>query len=120
MNAKTCPVPPRLKLMFTIVKRELGDKVAAFYREQGITFHMISPGYGAAGLEIRDFLGFSETEKDMLLSVASEEQIEELLPLAIHEFDLDSPDTGIIFTVPLAGISGPKALLYVMGFSEKE
>lgn len=119
MQHKTCPVPQNIKFVFTIVKRDVGEKVASFYRERGISYNMISPGYGAAGLEIRDYLGFSETEKDIILSVATEEILEKVIPEVVREFDLESPDTGVLFSIPIAGISGPKALLYVTGYEEK-
>ena len=120
MQPKICPVPQKLKLLVTIVKRDAGDHVAAFLRERGISYNLIAPAYGAFGLELRDYLGFSETEKDIVISVATEGELPGLLSAVNEEFSLDEPDTGISFTIPLAGISGPQALMYVTGFAEKE
>ncbi|MDD3349860.1 MAG: hypothetical protein PHC40_03270 [Eubacteriales bacterium] len=119
MTQKTCPVPQNLKFVFTIVKRDVGEAVAAFYRSHAISYNFISPGYGAAGLEIRDYLGFSETEKDIVISVCTEEELAKVLPAVVEEFDLEKPDSGILFSIPVAGISGPRALLYVTGYEEE-
>ncbi|MDD4584188.1 MAG: hypothetical protein PHR60_08410 [Eubacteriales bacterium] len=109
-----------IKFIITIVKRGDGEKVAAFYRSHGLTFNMISPGYGAAGLEILDYLGLTETEKDMIISIAKEDQVHEILPLVEETFHLKAPGNGIVFTVPITGISGSTAFYYVTGCEKKE
>ncbi|MGI6733358.1 MAG: hypothetical protein ACOX4J_04205 [Anaerovoracaceae bacterium] len=119
MEHTTCPVPKKMKLLITILNMDDGEEIAAFYRDHGITFNMIAPAYGAAGLEIKDYLGLTNTEKDLVISIADEDKIQEILP-KIREFkDLDKPNTGIAFTIPLVGISGPKALRYVSGYDER-
>lgn len=120
MQPKICPIPQKLKLLITIVKRDTGDYVTAFLRERGISYNLIAPAYGSFGLELRDYLGFSETEKDIVISVATEDELPGLLRAVSEEFSLDEPDTGILFTIPLAGVSGPQALMYVTGFAENE
>lgn len=119
MEQDVCAVPRKLLLLITIVNREAGEDVAALYRANGITFNMISPGYGAAGLEILDYLGLTETEKDIVFSIAPDEKIRDILPLVNDLFNLKDPGTGIAFTIPVSGVSGPKALHYISGFWEK-
>ena len=57
MEHTTCPVPKRMKLLITILNKDDGEEMVAFYRDHGITFNMIAPAHGAAGLEIMDYLG---------------------------------------------------------------
>ncbi len=119
MEHTTSPVPKRMKLLITILNKDDGEEVAAFYRKHGLTFNMIAPAYGAAGLEIMDYLGLTSTEKDMLISMADEDKIRMILPDLQKTFGLDKPNSGIAFTIPLAGISGPKALRYVSGHDDR-
>ncbi len=119
MEYTTCPVPKRMKLLITIVNKDDGERVAAFYRSHGLTFNMISPAYGAAGLEVMDFFGLTDTEKDMVISIAEEDKINTIIPGVRDVFGLERPNTGIAFTIPLSGISGPRALRYVSGFQER-
>lgn len=119
MEHTTCPVPKRMKLLITILNKDDGEEMVAFYRDHGITFNMIAPAHGAAGLEIMDYLGLTDMEKDMVLSVADEDKIHEILTKIKEVIDLERPNTGIAFTIPLAGISGPKALRYVCGYEER-
>ena len=118
MEHTTCPVPKKMKLLITILNKNDGEEVAAFYRAHGMTFNMIAPAYGAAGLEIMDYLGLSNTEKDMIVSIATADTVNAILPVIRRKFNLDKPNTGIAFTIPLAGISGPRALHYVSGYEE--
>ncbi|MGI6727154.1 MAG: hypothetical protein ACOX4P_01125 [Anaerovoracaceae bacterium] len=119
MEQVTCIIPKKIKLLVSIVKRGDGEKIAAFYRAHGLTFNMISPGYGAAGLEILDYLGLTETEKDIVISIVSEEEIHKILPLVKEKFKLKKPDAGIVFTIPIVGVSGSKALNYAIGFGRR-
>lgn len=119
MEQNSSSVPEKILFLITIMNRDKGEDVAAFYRENGLTFNLISPGYGAAGLEILDYLGLTETEKDIVISISTEEKVHKVLPLVNNAFNLNDPGTGIAFTIPIAGISGPKALRYVSGFLER-
>ena len=119
MEHTTCPVPKRMKLLITILNKDDGEEMVAFYRDHGITFNMIAPAHGAAGLEIMDYLGLTDMEKGMVLSVADEDKIHEILTKIKEVIDLERPNTVIAFTIPLAGISGPKALRYVCGYEER-
>lgn len=120
MDNKTCPVPQKLLFLITIVNREDGELAVDFYRAQGIDYVMVAPCYGAAGLELLDFLGMTETEKEMVICVGNEDLVQRVLPLAEKKLQLDEAGKGVAFTIPVAGISGPKALYYVMGHGEKK
>lgn len=119
MDRNTCPVPKKLLFLITIVNGNTGEAVAEYYRTQGLDYIMIAPGYGAAGFEFLDYLGMTETEKDMVIAVGSEDLVNRIMPLAEKALHLYAPGHGIAFTVPVAGISGPRALYYVTGYEER-
>lgn len=37
MEHTTCPVPKRMKLLITILNKDDGEEMVAFYRDHGIT-----------------------------------------------------------------------------------
>lgn len=112
------PAVKRIKLLITIIDRGLGNQVVELLRESGVTFNMISPGYGATGSDIMDCLGLTDSEKDLILSVVTEDKVKSLLDKIFYKFDLDEPGHGIAFTIPISGVSGPLALRYISGIQE--
>lgn len=115
---KQCGSVKRIKLLIAIVDRGVGDEVVEILRESGVTFNMISPGYGAAGSNIMDYLGLTDSEKDLILSVVSEDKVESVMRKILYKFDLDEPGNGIAFTIPISGVSGPLALRYISGIQD--
>lgn len=112
------PVIKRIKLLIAIVDRGLGNEVVNILRESGVTFNLISPGYGAAGSDIIDYLGLTDTEKDLILSVVTEDKVKSVLDKILYKFDLDVPGNGLAFTIPISGVSGPLALRYISGIQD--
>lgn len=104
-----------LKLLIAIVPRGKGEDVAALCRENGLTFSMISPAYGAAGTHFMDYLGLSNTEKDCVLSVVRAEFSHEMLSWVHSAMRMDEANTGIAMTIPITGVSGPRALRWISG-----
>lgn len=105
----------RIKLLFTIVERGLGNEVVEYFRESGVTFNMVCPGYGGAGSDFLDYLGLTTSEKDIILSVVTETKVTYVMNKIQFKFDLDEPGNGIMFAMPITGVSGPLALRYISG-----
>lgn len=96
----------RIKLMATIVDRGRGPKVVDLYRAQQLHFNYACLGRGTAHSRMLDTLGLSETEKDVVLTLIPQEKTAEVLSLAREQFHLVHPGQGILFTLPLTGVSG--------------
>lgn len=97
--------PSVLKLLVTIVDRGKGAAAVDLYRSRFMFFEYLCMGLGTANSRILDYFGLSETEKDVVLTLAPEPAIPELIRLASQQFHLTSPGRGILFTVPLSGVS---------------
>lgn len=108
----------KIKLLVTIVDRGIGDNVAEVLREDGATFNLVSPAYCAAGSKLMDYLGLTDLERDLVLSIVTENRAHEILNKILYKFDLDDPGNGMAFTIPIRGVSGPLALRYMTGFQE--
>lgn len=117
---KQCGPIKKIKLLFTIVDRGVGEEIVEILRESGVTFNMISPCYCAAGSNLMDYLGLTDAERDMILSVVQEDRVQAVMNKIVYKFDLDEPGNGMVFTIPITGVSGPLALRYISGIQEEE
>ncbi len=107
----------RIKLLIVIVDRGYGEDVCSLLRKCNVSFNMVSPGHGASGTAIADYLGITSSEKDIVISILLEELSVSVLEKLQVKYNMDQPGNGIAFTVPIAGISGPLALKYMSGFA---
>lgn len=112
------PAVKRIKLLVAIVDRGKGDDVVAALRESGVTYNLVSPAYSASGTEIMDYLGLSNPERDLVVSVVTEDKVDSILKKLLYKLDLDEPGNGYAFTIPITGVSGPLALRYISGVCE--
>lgn len=118
MDTKQILSENRLSVLITLIDRGSGEEVSGAYRGMGLTYNIISPGYGAIGLEPEDYLGFTEIEKDMIISIGADQIVKQVIATIHKGFLSDYTGNGIAFTVPLKGISGIRALQYVTGSME--
>ncbi len=112
------PAVKRIKLLVAIVDRGNGNDVVEILRESGVTYNMISPAYCASGSDIMDYLGLSNPERDLVISVVTEDKVDGILKKVLYKLDLDEPGNGYAFTIPITGVSGPLALRYISGIYE--
>lgn len=110
----------KIKLVVVIVERGMGEQVCSLLRKSHVSFNMISPGYGASGSNIKDYLGITSSEKDIVLSVVNDEQIISIMDKLLGKFNMDQPGNGIAFAIPISGVSGPLALRYMAGIWDDE
>lgn len=109
----------RIKLLIVIIDRGKGNDVVEILRESGVTYNLVSPAFCAAGSEIMDCLGLTNPERDMVLSVITEEKVDDVLKKILYKLDLDKPGNGFALTIPITGVSGPLALRYISGICEQ-
>ena len=95
-----------LKMLVTIVDRGKGAAAVSLYREQRLHFDYLCMGLGTANSKILDYFGLSETEKDVVITLVPAHRVRRVMELANQRFDFSSPGRGILFTVPLSGVSG--------------
>lgn len=102
------PIPnaQKLQLMITLVDRGKGAMVVSFYRKERLHFNYTSLGFGTANSEILDYLGLGETEKDIVFTLIPACRVGPVIRMAGEKFNLHTPGKGILFTLPLTGVSG--------------
>ena len=106
---------PSLKLLITIVNRGKGKDVVDVCRTFCMNYHMSLLGTGTATSEILDYLGLGETEKDIILSAVSAEELNGILSELAKRLKLNKPGNGIAFTIPIKSVGGPKTLNILSG-----
>lgn len=98
-----CSIP--LRLLVTIIDRGKGQTAVDLYRAHGLHFEYLCMGLGTATSKTLDYFGLAETEKDVVLSLIPVPKVQEIINLANEKFNLSRPGRGILFTIPLSGIS---------------
>ncbi|MDO4540466.1 MAG: hypothetical protein Q4B48_05130 [Syntrophomonadaceae bacterium] len=107
--------PKRIKLMISIVERNRGQEVIDFCRMRQAHFHLLCRGYGTADSELQNLLGLGTREKDVVLSVVREEELEPLLEGLRQRLQLNQAGRGIAFTIPIGSVCGHAALAQLAG-----
>ena len=101
------------KLIITIVDRGKGGKAADLFRSHHLHFDFACLGAGTASSRILNYFGLDETAKELVWTLSPQSRVPRLLEEAHRALELFRPGKGILFSVPLTGISAqiPPVLL---------
>lgn len=110
----------KLKLLVTITDRPRGETAAKICAGMGVQFHLGILGKGTASSEVLDVLGLGETDKAVILTLAPEPLVPVLKRDLVRILRLRHPGKGILFTMPLSGISRKAAACLSRPEAEKE
>ncbi len=95
----------KLKLLFTVVNRPKGEFYLDVLNQFDINFQIALGGMGTANSELVELLGL-EPHKVVILSVAREDLVEEIMNCLEDKFSTVRNGKGICFAVPLASVIG--------------
>ena len=110
-----------MKLIVSIVDRGRGTAMQRLYAKRQVSLHLQCAGKGTATSEILDILGLGSSEKDVVLSWAAASAARELLRALDNELRGSVGTAGIVFSLPLSGLSSlPANLLAYHAESVKE
>ena len=93
------------RLLFLICTPKLAERATKLYEADSIPLHYRMSAAGTASSEMRDILGFENTEKVAMLSILSREAAKETLTRLRRGLKIGSTNSGIAFTVPITGLS---------------
>lgn len=99
----------RMKAMVTIVNRGEGIALSRLYDQSGVKLHVQVTAYGTASSELLSMLGLTQTERDLLISLAAESRIDDLLDRLADDYRDILSVRGIAFSLRLTGISNTLA-----------
>jgi hypothetical protein len=108
----------RINLMITMTQRGKRDKIIEDLRGIGVTYNMATVGAVLGGLTMSDYLGFSDDECDVILSVVADSKAERAIALIEYGYAHKAGTTEgrtAAALIPISGVSGPLALEYISG-----
>lgn len=105
MNKAIYNIRPKLLVLITDSTR--GEKAENILKQMKLPVQYRSRGTGTASSDIMDYLGLDGNEKYIYISVFPKKVAEHVSSLLISELSLKKSGHGILFTLPLNGISGP-------------
>ena len=92
------------KLIATIVSKGKAGRVIDVAHDAGATGGTVLLGHGAA---VRLLLGISiDPEKEIVLTVIGEDKLQQVLDAIATEMELDHPNKGLAFVLPLDQVVG--------------
>lgn len=100
------------RLLLLICTPKLAERAAKLYEADSIPLHYRISAEGTASNEMRNILGFEETEKAALLSILPRDAARDALSRMRRSLKIGSANSGIAFTVPVNGLS--KLVLRIM------
>ena len=103
-----------MRLVVTIVDRNLSNKIVKAFEQSGSYFHEIIYGKGTAPKDIYEYLGFGNPEKAVILSVVPTDIVPFMLDILKIDFHFEQPGHGVACTIPLDSIAGKSALEEVL------
>lgn len=98
--------PQKLKLLFTIVNRSKAEFYMDLLQGFDINMQISMYGHGTASTETLRYLGLSDSEKAVIISVIRESRVKEALSLLEDKFNTIKNGKGIAYTVPMTGTVG--------------
>lgn len=103
----------KLCLMTTIINRKHSKKYLKLYQEDGIEVMFSTLGAGTASGDVLDYLGLEAAEKSVIFTVLEENNWLKVKKDLRRKLQIDAPDGGIAFVIPLSSIGGRKALQFL-------
>ena len=95
----------KLKLIITVVDRPKAEFYMDVLSQFEVNCQLFAGGVGTATSEVVDLLGLN-IQKAVLLSVAREDRVEEIMTSLDHKFATIKNGKGIAFAVPMSSVIG--------------
>ena len=99
-------LPPKLKLLFVVVNRNKAELYADLLQSFEVNLQMTVLANGTANIEMLRYLGLSNSEKAVIISVIREDQAASAMQFLEEKFNTIKHGKGIAYTVPMTGTIG--------------
>ncbi|MDR2649850.1 MAG: hypothetical protein LBB94_09075 [Clostridiales bacterium] len=93
------------KLLAIIVDRGGGKRLEGILHEKHAHFHYMFHAMGTASSEILRLFGLSGTEKTICICIEPAIKIKSIMTAVVERMELTRPGNGIVFTIPVSGVS---------------
>ena len=101
--------PVRLEALITIVDRKKGEFYADLLQSFDVNMQMILSAKGTAEAKMLEYLGLSNNDKAVIISMVREDKLDEIGEALESKFATVKGGKGIALSVPMASIMGAAA-----------
>lgn len=105
-KAKRAISENRTELLFLIVNRAKTEYYADLLHSFDVNINMIVPAHGTADASMLAMLGFTDTDKSLIIGVIRSDKISDAFALLEDKFKTIKNGKGIAYTVPMTGVIG--------------
>ena len=96
----------KLKILFTVINRSKALFYSDLIEQFEVNMQAVIYGKGTADSKMLGYLGLSETDKAVIVSVVREDKVGAVLETLNEKFDKVKNGKGIAFTVPMKSVIG--------------
>ena len=98
--------PQKLKLLFTVVNRNKAEFYIDLIQSFEVNMQMSMAAWGTASTEMLSYLGLTESEKTLIVSVIRDDMEQLVLNALEEKFRTIKNGKGIAYTVPMTSTIG--------------
>ena len=98
--------PQKLKLLFTVINRSKAEFYIDLLHSFEVNMQMTMAAWGTASTEMLNYLGLTDSEKALIVSVIREDMEKPALAMLEEKFNTIKNGKGIAYTVPLTSTIG--------------
>ena len=98
--------PQKLKLLFTVVNRSKAEFYIDLLHSFEVNMQMTMAAWGTASTEMLTYLGLTDSEKALIVSVIREDMEKAALATLEEKFSTIKNGKGIAYTVPMTSTIG--------------
>lgn len=91
-----------IKLLFAILNDDKDKQMKLTLNKNNISVQCVTHALGTASPSLLDYFGLTETRKSLYFSIIPDYLSDKILNQINKEFNIESPGTGIVFTVPIS------------------
>jgi len=103
----------KLHIFVTIVNFGQSNAIIKMFESFGVSAQFIQVGNGTANKNVLDILGIEDNRKEVIISVVSRSQIENIKPELEAYFAASRWNKGIGFSIPMKSIIGVKVYQFL-------
>jgi nitrogen regulatory protein PII len=98
--------PKKLKILITIVDRRKSDFYLDVLEGFEVNMQTVIYGRGTASSDMMHYLGLSQSDKAVIVSVVKEDKIKEITAAYEDKYFKTKNGKGIAFTIPISSLIG--------------
>ncbi len=98
-----------IELLCVIVSFGIGKKIIKMGKQQGVLGGTVTLGTGTINNKILDFIGLSDTRKEVVLMMADNDTAYKTLDILNSVYEFDKSNHGIAFITSICGVMGTRS-----------